>query len=189
MAPNPPNRIRIELIDSLGTVTFNKPDRYDTSITWVHHSDCGKPCDEQKYRFQSKNNPILKESGWGWFDDRKDSIDQFTISHSSYLPVQEDHIEKDSANHKIIKQQLLYTRQAMSSFDTLIKINNRMFSFFQFESADSVYRKEIIAITTFRGIEIKFVCEFRSTRNDSTTRSFMNNSISLIHSIVIGKSF
>lgn len=80
--PEASKKIQIKLVDSPGNVTFSIPIRYDTSFTWTDHSDCGKPCDQIKYRWQSKKLPITKESGWIWTGEPTDSIERFTISHS-----------------------------------------------------------------------------------------------------------
>src|SRR2546422_22231 len=72
-------KMEINLIDSLGIVIANVPARYDTFFSWVHYSDCNI-CHMQKYRVQTKKTPILKESGFYW-DEPKDSVDRFTISH------------------------------------------------------------------------------------------------------------
>ena len=59
--PENSKRINLQLIDSLGVVSFAIPGEYDTTFSWIHEGDCGKPCDEQKYRFQSKKLPIIME--------------------------------------------------------------------------------------------------------------------------------
>ena len=43
-------KIKLQLEDSLGAIDFFVPVRYDTSISWVDYSDCGKSCDKRKYR-------------------------------------------------------------------------------------------------------------------------------------------
>jgi hypothetical protein len=77
-------KIEVYLNDSVGIISFNKPSRYDTAFSWVHYSDCNT-CHEQKYRFQSKGNPILKESRFFWTEP-KDSVDRFTISYMKDFP-------------------------------------------------------------------------------------------------------
>ena len=58
-------RMDVYLNDSVGVISFNEPIRYDTTFSWIHYSDCNT-CHEQKYRFQSKRNPIIKETGYVW---------------------------------------------------------------------------------------------------------------------------
>ena len=99
--------VQLKLIDSLGTITLSIPLRYDTSFSWVHRSDCGKPCDEQKYRFQPKILPITKESGWGWLGELKDSIGRLTISHIGYFPFHDGDTAKNLVRHSHLKEELL----------------------------------------------------------------------------------
>lgn len=178
------NRIEVFLIDSMGRVTFNSPDRYDTSFSWTHYSDCNS-CHEQKYRFQSKQNVILKESGFYW-NDPDDSVDRFTISYKKYFPFNESDTSKDLASHAYFKKDLMFTRKKMEVVrDTIYKINDRYFSIFELENSDSIIKKEVLAITTINGNPINFSCELMTGKNDSISRYFFKSSISLINSIII----
>ncbi len=67
--PKNSKSVQIKLIDSLGKLTLSIPLRYDTFSTWINYSDCGKPCNEQEYRFQSKLLRIIHESGFIWNRD------------------------------------------------------------------------------------------------------------------------
>lgn len=61
--------VQVKLVDTLGSIMLAVPVSFDTSFSWMELSDCGLPCDLQKYRFQSK-----------------DPTEKFTISHSEYYP-------------------------------------------------------------------------------------------------------
>ena len=75
---------KINLEGGLGSLTVSLPLRYDTTFTWIHYSDCGKPCEKRKYRFQPKTLPVYPETGFR-YKRLGDSIDQFTIIHNPYL--------------------------------------------------------------------------------------------------------
>jgi hypothetical protein len=62
--PNESKFVTTTLRDSLGTVSFAIPARFDTSFTWTNESDCGKSCNREQYRFQPKSLPVFKESGF-----------------------------------------------------------------------------------------------------------------------------
>jgi hypothetical protein len=177
--------VQIKLIDSLGIITLDVPSRYDTSFEWVNRSDCGKPCDEQKYRFQPKNLPILKESGW-ITTYPKDSIDQFTITHSSYFPFRNYEASKNVDRHNDIKSNLLSDIvNPPIVFDTIQKINNKYFSIFVMEKPDTVHHRKVIAITSINGNEIEFEYELLSRVSDPTGINFISNSLNLISTIRI----
>lgn len=180
--------VQMQLVDSLGVVTFSIPVKYDTSFSWVHYSDCGKPCDEQKYRFQPKALPVLKESGWIW-DEAKDSIERFTISHTLYIPFHEGDTAKNFGRHSHQKEQLLSNPDnSPIVFDTIQKINDRYYSIIAMEKSDSTKaKKTVLAITTIKGNEIKFQYELLTKVNDSTTKNFIKTSIDLLKTIRIGK--
>jgi hypothetical protein len=183
--------VQVQLVDSLGMVNFSVPLRYDTSFSWINYSDCGKPCDFQEYRYQSKGLPITKESGWFWNGESKDSVDNFTISHTSYIPFHEGDTQKVFTLHGILKRKLTsefeIPRNPPITFDTIEKVNDRYFSFFAMEKSDSVYLRKVIAITTIKNNEIRFQYKLLTNKNDSTTKNFIKNSIALIKTIKISK--
>jgi hypothetical protein len=177
----------VQLIDSLGVITFNAPARYDTAYSWTHFSDCNT-CHEQKYRFQSQKDPLIKESGWAWEDTAKE-VDRFTISHGTYyFPDYGNDTARDRVSHAHHKENLAYTHSTTPViFDTLYKINDRYFSIYEIENKDSLFRKEVMAKTTIKDNEITFSCQLRSSHNDSIAQHFFESSINLINSIVIRK--
>ena len=103
--PKNSKAVQVQLIDSLGLVNLFVPLRYDTNFSWVHQSDCGKPCDKQKYRFQPKELPLMKESGFMW-TELKDSVDCFTISHSMDFPFRDGDTSKRIIRYEKFKEQI-----------------------------------------------------------------------------------
>lgn len=180
--------VQVQLVDSLGIITLSVPLRYDTSFSWIHYSDCGKPCDEQKYRFQPKELPITKESGWIWLGEPKDSIDRFTISHSSHVPFHDGDTAKNFARHHHLKEQLMRDPQSLPIvFDTIQKINDRYFSIIGVEKFDTLYSRKVVAVTTIKSNVIKFQYELLTRKSDSGTTNFIKNAIDLIKTIHISK--
>lgn len=185
--PDTSKSVQIQLIDSLGMVTFSIPSRYDTSVSWVHYSDCGKPCNEQKYRFQPKTLPVLKESGWMW-DEAKDSVERFTISHTMFIPFHNGDTTKNFGRHNHFKEQILSNADNPPIvFDTIQRIHDRYFSIIAMEKLDTLQAKKVLAITTIKGNEVKFQYELLTTKNDSTAKNFIKNSLGLIKTIHISK--
>jgi hypothetical protein len=185
--PRNSKTVELQLIDSLGQVNLSVPLRYDTSFSWVHYSDCGKPCNEQEYRFQPKNLPLIKESGWMWTEP-KDSVDRLTISHSMNYPFHDGDTAKNIVGHAHLKEQLISNPQNPPIiFDTIQKNNGRYFSIIAMEKSDSVQIKKVLAVTTIKSNEIKFLYELSTRKNDSISKSFIKNSIDLIKTIRINK--
>jgi hypothetical protein len=185
--PRNSKTVELQLIDSLGQVNLSVPLRYDTSFSWVHYSDCGKPCNEQEYRFQPKNLPLIKESGWMWTEP-KDSVDRLTISHSMDYPLHDGDTAKNIVRHAHLKEQLISNPQNPPIiFDTIQKINDRYFSIIAMQKSDSIRIKKVLAVTTIKSNEIKFIYELLTRKNDSISKNFIKNSIDLIKTIRINK--
>ncbi len=181
--PEGSKAIQVRLIDSLGMINLSIPLRYDTSFSWVHYSDCGKSCDEQKYRFQSKNLRLLKESGWIW-QEAKDSVDRFTISHTLDFPFHDIDTAKNILIHNNLKGQILSNDVSTSLvFDTIEKINDRYFSIIAIQKSDTLQLKKVFAVTTIKSNQIKFQFELLTHNNDSINKNFIKNSINLIRTI------
>jgi len=180
--------VQIKLVDSLGQVTLSVPDRYDTVLSWVNHSDCGKPCDEQEYRCQPKTLAITKESGFFWRGEPKDSVDRFTISHSSYIRYRSDDTEMDSLRHKYLKLQIVNNSDSpVIVYDTIEKVGDRYFSIFVIQRSDTIHNIRVLAVTTINGNEVKFRYDLLSKKDDLTEKNFIKNSLDLIHTIRISK--
>lgn len=175
-------KMEIKLIDSLGIVIANVPARYDTFFSWTHYSDCNT-CHIQKYRVQTKNTSILKESGFYW-DEPNDSVDRFTISHNQYLPFDVNDTTMILTRHSYFKNDLKFTRKGMRILaDTIRKINDRYFSIFELEKSDSIIRRELLAISTIKGDFINFSFELIVNKRDARTRDFFVKSSNFINSI------
>lgn len=177
----------VRLIDSLGTITFSIPSRYDTTFSWVHYSDCGKPCDEQKYRFQSKLLPIIKESTWLW-SKPKDSIERITISHKKDFPFRDGDTARNLIKHERIKEKLISNPEnSPMIFDTIQKINGRYFSIYEMAKSGLLQSRIVIAVATIKNNDIFFQYELLTRKKDSITTNFIKNSIDLIKTIHIEK--
>ena len=178
----------IKLADSLGNVTMTLPIRYDTSFTWTHYSDCGKPCEKIKYRSQPKTLPITKESGWIWLGEPKDSIERFTIVHSGYFPFH----DKDDTSfifkvHEHRKADIIQSPDTYKiKSDTVEKIGDRYFSIIAVDLYDTTNRqfsKKLLAVTSIKGNGIEFKFELLTKQNDSVTQKFIDNSIYFLRTI------
>jgi len=178
-------KVEIRLVDSLGTIYISVPSRFDTSFVWVSQSDCGKPCEVQKYRFQPKKLPVFKESGFYVMNAPKDSVDQFTISHPSYLYNRSDTI-RDTYMHSRLKAEMEYNSGSFPMiFDTIQKIGNRYYSIFYLKKKAEVERKRVLAVTTIKGNEIRFQYELASKTGDTSSIDFFQNSMKYLETIEI----
>ncbi|MFT3982215.1 MAG: hypothetical protein QM687_17225 [Ferruginibacter sp.] len=186
--PENSKTVQVHLVDSLGMIGLSVPISYDTSFSWIHYSDCGKPCDEQKYRFQPKTLSIVKETGWYSKESLTDPINRLTISHSSFIRLQGGTMRTDSIRHKHLMEQL--TSDPVNPpiiFDTMQEINDRYYSIIVMEKSDTLFSKKILASTTIKNNVVKFQYELLTKKNDSITDSFIKNSIKLIKTIRISK--
>lgn len=180
--------ITMNLIDSLGTITFEVPVRYDTNYSWVHLSDCGKLCDKQKYRWQPKSLPVFKESGVYQQNEPSDSIERLTISHSMYFPFHDGDTSKNFELHKIDKDVLISKLPNMKIvYDTLQKIGDRYFSIFGLENTEIPYSRKVFVRTRIKSNDIILQYELLSRKNDSISKKFIKNSLQLLKAIKISK--
>jgi hypothetical protein len=177
----------ITLKDSLGTVSFYRSTRFDTSFTWTNHSDCGKPCDHEQYRYQLKTLPIFKESGF-YHDIPDILIDQFTIIHSAYFPFYNGDTSKNIARHENFKSRLSgnpYNGTIQS--DTLEKIGDRYYSIVCLEGFDKERQKhfaKVAALTTIKSNEIEFHYDMK-TKDTINLKEFYENSIKFLRTVRI----
>jgi len=169
------------LVAALMGHPFSIPICYDTTFIWTHYSDCGKPCDEIKYRLQPKGLKITQESGFYWKGEPKDSIERFTIVHSSYFPFH-DNIDSSSIfqQHHAKKQNIVNDPDTYKiQSDTVEKIGDRYYSIIVIDLYDTLknkYSKKLLASTTIKGNIVDFRYELLTKRNDSLTNNFINNS-------------
>src|SRR6185369_9976850 len=154
--PKNSKSVQVRLIDSLGVITLSIPNRYDTNFSWTHYSDCGKPCNYQKYRFQPTSFLIFKESGFIW-KQPKGFVDRLTISHSGYFPFHDGDSTSIFTGHnhflEMVKTDPIYPPII---FDTIQKINDRYFSIIAMERSDSLQARTVLATTTIKNNYIDF---------------------------------
>lgn len=181
---------KLILENNLGVVELKLPSYYDTLFTWIHYSDCGDACARVKYRFQKKDLPVFKETGFH-YEPLKDSVCQLTISHlklmkplliaDTTLPAQ--YIVK-------LKNETFESRFDKFLIDTILKVDDKNFAVIAFESYDSTSKAEIKilkAATDITGNILEFNFELRSSNHDSIASQFLNNSFNAIKSIKLEK--
>lgn len=191
--PENSKTVTTKLLDSLGSVTFSIPNKYDTFFQWTNWSDCGKPCASEEYRFQSKYLPITKESGWMWLGEPKDSIERFTILHSGWFPF---HNNLDTnyigVVHQRRKQQMLSSPETYKiKFDTIEKVNDRYFSIIVIDLYDTLkamYSKKVSGVSTIKSNAIEFKYEILTKKNDSINQNFIENSMNLLRTVKLSNS-
>jgi hypothetical protein len=167
------------LKDSLGTISFSIPERFDTSFYWTNRSDCGKPCDHEQYRYQPKSFPIFMETGF-YHDIPDIPIDQFTIIHSSYFPFQDGDTSRNLVRHERFKKRLSFVESNRTiRSDTIEKFGGRYFSIVYligFDKEKHKYFTKIAALTTIRNNEIEFHYDL-TTKDTINLIGFYQNSI------------
>ena len=178
--------VNIKLADSLGHISLNLPFGYDTSFTWTDHSDCGKPCDKIKYRYQSKIAKISRETGWIKQWERADSIECFTVNHSGYFPF---HAASDSnfisGYHQEKRKNLIQDPAIhLIKSDWVEKIGDKFFSIFVIDLSDSLkINKKVLAGSSIHGNVIEFNFDLISKKTDTAQRDFFEKSLSYLRSI------
>ena len=180
LPPETSKIVNVKLIDSLGSVAITLPARYDTAFSWTDNSDCGKPCAQEKYRFQPKSLRVTKESGFLWLGEPKDSIERFTISHSGYFPFHEGF---DSSNifkiHQYRKKDMAQDpRSYKIKSDTVEKIGDRYFSIIVIDLYDTLthtYSKKLLAATTIKSNSIQFNFELLTRQKNLMNDNFIEN--------------
>jgi hypothetical protein len=185
--PENSKSVTTTLRDSLGTVSFSIPSRLDTSFAWTNRSDCGKPCDHEQYRYQSKTLPIFKESGF-YYDIPDIPIDQFTIMHSGYFPFHNGDTTKNVVRHENFKGRLSSDPiNGTIVSDTIEKINDRYFSVIATSGYDKERKKhfaKVAALTTIKNNEIEFHYDIK-TKATIKLKDFYQNSIRFIRTVRI----
>lgn len=185
----------INLEGGLGSVSLSLPVRYDTTFTWIHYSDCGKPCEKRKYRFQPKILPVYPETGYH-YKPLNDSIEQFTIIHNPYLAAGDsDNTDNQSFitsfhDHKkfeIIHDPALHKIKS----DTIEKIGDRYFSIIvidMYDTAKVQYSKKLLSTTTLKTGTIDFNFDLLSKQKDSLTEKFIDKAKYYLRTIRIGSN-
>jgi hypothetical protein len=181
-APEPSNIKVINLQNGLGTVSVFLPVRYDTTFTWIHYSDCGRPCEKRKYRVQPKTLPLFQENGY-----RPallhDSVEQFTIVHNPYIPAADidnpDNQEFITLFHDHKKYGIIHDPDIrVIKSDTIEKIGDRYFSIIvvdKYDTAKAQYSKKLLSTTTIKKGTIDFNFELLTKQKGSATENFIDN--------------
>jgi hypothetical protein len=178
------NVTTLRLADSLGTLKIGVPYKNDTFFTWINHSDCGKPCDKQMYRYQSKTMPVQEESGFFPPMLLMDSVDEITISHESWLHFLRTDPGISLGRHKDLEDHSKIQSGNMSLVrDTLFAVDGRNFSVYELERSDSVYGREVFATTSVRGVEIEFDFKFASRTKAIDEVIFFRDVMDIIRTI------
>ena len=185
--------VEVKLVDSLGSVTLTIPKRYDTLFSWTQQSDCGKPCNKIKYRFQPRSLRITKESGFLWLGEPKDSIDRFTISHSGYFPFHEkaDSILIFTYHHHEILNIVQHPDTYKIKKDTVEKIGDRYFSIITidlYDTAKSQFSKKLLAATSIKSNLLYFTFELLTREKNEITDNFIQTSLDLLRTVRISNN-
>jgi hypothetical protein len=188
---NQPSKVdtTIRLIDSLGKVTLAIPPQADTFFTWIRKNDCGKFCEEGKYRFQPKNLRIFKESGFYWTGQPEDSVNQLTISHNRPDTIIRNNDSFAIKRYTYFKEVLLSNSETANIVsDTIEKIGDRYFCIFKITDLDkqkNVSIRRLIAFTSIGGNSLQFRYELLTQKQDSILARFFNNSIKNLETVRI----
>ena len=179
----------IRLIDSLGKVTLAIPTQTDTFFTWIRKNDCGKFCEEGKYRFQSKNLRIFKESGFYWTGQPEDSVNQLTISHNRPDTIIQNNDSFAIKRYTYFKEVLLSNPETANIISgTIEKIGDRYFCVFKIVDLNKqkdVYIRRLIAFTSIGGNSLQFQYELLTQKQDSILARFFDNSIKNLETVRI----
>lgn len=178
-----------QLIDTLGSITINKPNQSDTFFTWIRWNDCGKTCEEGKYRFQPKNLPIFEESGFFWIGQPEDSVNQLTISHPRPDRVGRNKDSFALKHYKRLKEELEFDAETTNIiYDTVQKIGDRYFCIFQIADIDKkkgVFIRRLIAITSVSGVKLQFRYDLLTRKRNSVLKYFFRNSTNNLETVRI----
>jgi len=171
--------VTLLLIDTLGSIFMSKPDQSDTFFTWIRRNDCGKTCEEGKYRFQPKNLPIFKESGFFWTGQPEDSVNQLTISHSRPYRLGHNNDSFAIKQYARLKENLESDPETANIIsDTIQKIGDRYFGIFQIADIDKrkgVLIRRLIGITAVSGVTLQFRYDLLTKKRDSVLKHFFDN--------------
>ncbi|MFN8283759.1 MAG: hypothetical protein U0U67_11125 [Chitinophagales bacterium] len=131
------------------------------------------------------------ESGFLDIDVPRDSIENLTIIHSDVI-VNESNcsVKKFTELHKqgIINENSKNAFEKNVQFDTIIRINGKLFSIIASESFNAnrkQYYKEISAMTEINGNWVSFVNKLTTKKNDSLNINFRRNAMQIFETIKI----
>ncbi|NIG54908.1 hypothetical protein [Chitinophaga sp. Cy-1792] len=181
----------IQLKDTcLGLLTMAIPERYDTSFSWTDFSDCYS-CGFEKYRLQPATLPIDKESGFIYFHQQADSVDNITIAYSPITKF--DHPSRpDSAT--IVRHHKEFIRNLRQSckeeglempVDTMLLVNHRLISvvIYMPEERKGVRCDKIEAYVNMAGYGASITYNLKSKPSDTLHEHFVDRTMCLIKTI------
>ncbi len=181
-------RQKLTLENNLGEVYFKLPEYYDTSFSWVHTSECGDPCADVKYRYQNKQLPIFKETGFS-FAPLKDSVCQLTIVHSKVMkPLAIADSSLPAQYLFAMKKEISAGRATIFVYDTVIKKDGKNFAVIGYEVLDTVNNtmiKVLRSATAIKGNMLQFVFERRNKKDDALSPQFLEQSFDVVKNISI----
>jgi hypothetical protein len=180
------NEKTIVLQEGVGKILLYIPPSYDTSFSWTHLSDCGKPCDKIKIRFQPRNNKVFKESGTFWVGPTN-QVEQLTVSYPAILatgPVQGRTLEESKSDHSSF---ILGIKNDNSNppivLDTMEMIQGRVFSIAAMEKREVPTIVIVLANTVYKGNDISFRYEMKKELDNRDVTPFIKNSIRYLKTV------
>ncbi|MBV7531189.1 hypothetical protein [Chitinophaga sp. sic0106] len=174
----------------LGTLQMAIPDRYDTSFTWKHHSDC-HTCGNEKLRYQRKAQPIDKESGFFYRHVQADSVDNITVAYSSISKY--DHLQKqDNATiARAFREWLAMENSHWKEMgiktprDTLMNIDHRCIPVVIYapKEKEGILCNKAEAYVNMRGYPVIITYLLKAKASDTLCKHFTERTLELINSI------
>jgi hypothetical protein len=183
-------RMNVDLIDSLGGVSFNVPESCDTSLVWINRSDRGRPYEEQDYRFQPKHLGIRKEPGLFYCCWPKDSVVQLIIRNTRDSTIRSAKLDNKFQDGDWPRLEATVTsdsRYRNVVFHSIERVAGGYFNIVGVEKADSSQDMKVIAETYRFGLRITFEYHLMTAIRGSVSRNFISNSLELIRTICFGE--
>jgi hypothetical protein len=187
----------VVLKQGLGTVYLRVPKTYDTLLVWTRKDGCITCGSVFKHRLQPRNLPIQLEYNYNYQNNGGrppllDSVYQLTVGHAEFpdqLEDEQETLKKDSTS--IFKEHPRKVRTyawkgTKLDFDTLEKINGRLFSVVAYSGYSSKlhgYYHCLNAETMLHGEGLHFQYELRTRQNDSLSRHFQRDALRLLRTV------
>lgn len=152
-------RMHVQLIDSLGGVSFNVPVTYDTAMVWGNRSD------------------------WCML---KDSVAQLTIRQrrdSTQRRAKLDNTFQDGDWQRLEATVTSDSRYRKVAFHNIERVAGRYFSIVGVENTDSIPDMKVVAETYRFGVRIIFEYHLIAGKRDAGSSNFFANSLELIRTI------
>ena len=178
----------INLENNLGSINIILPNYFDTSFKWTQTSDCGDGCSYVDYRVQPRTLPIFEESGFMFFP-LTDSVEQFTVKHSKLNDLWQpsDTLRQMNLMGKL-KGKALKHQSDKFIIDTFLIIAGRSFpiiGYQTYDSANKIMMLNLSALTLLKNNLLEFYFEYRKNYPDSSSKTFISNSLKYLKTIRI----